>query len=199
MIRLILVRHAECEANAREIITGHSDYKLTCKGDEQAKKVGLRLKDEKVDIAFVSDAKRATDTAKEILKHHKNVNVVYDSRLRERNYGIFEGTVSGSVSKAAEKAGVSFNEFKPDKGESIKELNLRVIDFFEEMIKKEDGKTVLVISHGGPILEIFFHLLNVPRDKYREYHPGNTAVTILEIDVDKKHKVHALNCTNHLN
>ena len=198
MIRLIIVRHAECEANARKIIAGHSDYKLTGKGIEQAKKVALRLKNEKIDKAFVSDIKRAKDTAKEILKYHKDVKVVHEKRIRERNYGVFEGMPRGSVRKAAEEKKIKFNEFKPEKGESVKEVRQRVVEFLDEILDKEQGKTILMAAHGGPILELLFHLLKLPEEQYQEYHPETTAVTIIEFDAGKKHKVHLLNCTNHL-
>jgi len=57
-MRLILVRHGETEENVAKITQGHMPSKLTKQGIEQAKKLALRLKDEKIDKIFVSDLKR---------------------------------------------------------------------------------------------------------------------------------------------
>ena len=65
-MRLILTRHGETEDNVKEILQGQAGGKLTAKGIEQAKKLALRLKKEKIDKIYVSDLKRAVDTAKEL-------------------------------------------------------------------------------------------------------------------------------------
>ncbi len=76
-MKLILVRHGQTHENVAKIIQGQSQGRLTAQGREQAQKVGLRLKDEKISIAYVSDLERAKQTAKEILKYHSETPIVY--------------------------------------------------------------------------------------------------------------------------
>ncbi len=51
-MRLIITRHGETEENIAGIMMGHLQGKLSATGIEQAKKVALRLKDEKIDFIF---------------------------------------------------------------------------------------------------------------------------------------------------
>lgn len=197
-MRLILVRHGETEENVAKINQGHMPGKLTQKGIEQTKKLALRLKDEKIDKIFVSDLKRCVDTAAEIIKFHPKAEVIYEPAVREQNLGIFEGMTHGSMRKAAEAAGIDPYELKPEGGESFQELRNRISTFMEQLIKKEHDKTVLIVSHGGPIRQFLLHYLKVPKEKWLEYIHENCAVTILEID-EKGHKIHALMCVKHLN
>ena len=53
-----LVRHGETFANFDRIIQGHQGGELTDKGQEQAKKIGMRLQDEPFDLVCVSDLNR---------------------------------------------------------------------------------------------------------------------------------------------
>jgi broad specificity phosphatase PhoE len=196
-MRLILVRHGETEENVAKINQGHMPGKLTKQGIEQAKKLALRLKDEKIDKIFVSDLKRCVDTAAEIIKFHPKAEVIYEPAVREQNLGIYEGKPHGSMRKAAEAAGVHPYEFKPEGGESFPELRKRIRTFIDALIKKEHNKTVLIVSHGGPIRQFLIDYLKAPHDKWDDYSHANCAVTILEID-EKGHEIHALRCVKHL-
>ena len=76
--KIILVRHGESIANAEGVSQGNKDEwidtHLSKKGKEQADKVAQRLKNEKIDIIYSSDLKRAKETAEAINKFH-NVNI----------------------------------------------------------------------------------------------------------------------------
>ena len=48
-MRLIVTRHGETVDNINGIIQGHTQGKLTENGKEQAKKLGERLKNEKIE------------------------------------------------------------------------------------------------------------------------------------------------------
>ncbi len=84
--KIILVRHGESIANAKGISQGNRnkwmDTSLTKKGKEQAKKLAERLKEEKIEVIYSSDLKRAKETAEEINKFH-NLKIKFDKRLRD--------------------------------------------------------------------------------------------------------------------
>jgi broad specificity phosphatase PhoE len=195
-MKLILARHGETEDNINKINQGHKPGKLTHKGIDQAKKLALRLKDEKIDKIYVSDLKRAVDTAAEVIKYHPNAEVIYTEELREQDLGIHEGKPYGTIGAAAEDAGIERQEFKPEGGESLLELRKRASDFIHKLIKENHDKTVLLITHGGPIRQYLIHLQKDPEEK-TDYKHGNCAVTILETD-GHKHEIHALKCEKHL-
>ena len=90
-MRLILTRHGETEENKIGIMQGHLPGKLSAEGIEQAQKLALRLKDEKIDFIYSSDLARASDTAKEIASFHPHAPIKFVEDLRERNLGEFQG------------------------------------------------------------------------------------------------------------
>ena len=60
---IYIVRHGETDHNRFGIIQGQLNTKLSELGVEQAKKVGLYLKDIKFDYVFSSDLDRAYDVS----------------------------------------------------------------------------------------------------------------------------------------
>lgn len=56
-MRLILVRHGETKDNDAGILQGQLHGELNKSGIEQAEKVAVRLKNEKIDFIFTSDLK----------------------------------------------------------------------------------------------------------------------------------------------
>lgn len=194
-MKLILVRHGETEENVKKIMQGHTHGKLTQAGIEQAKKVALRLKNEKIDKIYSSDLQRCVDTTKEIIKYHPETKIEYTPELREQKKGIYEGKTVSEMDEDARKAGIHPYEFKPEGGESWPEMTQRMTKFIHKIT--HEHKTALIISHGGAIRSFLIKLLNVPEEKWNEYKHGNTAVTILEINKNNQ-KIHTLNCQKHL-
>ncbi len=89
-MKLIITRHGETEENRTGIVQGHLPGQLSESGIEQAQKLALRLKGEKIDVIYSSDLDRASDTAKEIAKDHPSVPIrfVRDLIDQEKNYKI---------------------------------------------------------------------------------------------------------------
>jgi phosphoserine phosphatase len=188
-MKLILVRHGETEENVKGIVQGHLPGKLTKKGIEQAKKLALRLKDEKIDAIYSSDLKRASDTAKEIAEYHKNVPLKFVKELREIDCGSFSGKSQDEVK------GKNY----PEDSESLEDAKKRIKNFLDKVYKKHKNSKVLFVSHGGTSKILTTIILNKPLRYFREMkHFDNTSVNIFEIKEDKKHKIHLLNCTKHL-
>ena len=90
-MRLILVRHGQSTANEQGICHGQTNHLLSEKGKAQVKKLALRLKNEKIDIIYSSDLKRAIQTTKAITKYHPHIKIIKDKRIREFKLGDWEG------------------------------------------------------------------------------------------------------------
>ncbi|MFA6088389.1 MAG: histidine phosphatase family protein [Candidatus Woesearchaeota archaeon] len=200
-MRLTLVRHGETISNKKGTIQGQRHGKLSILGIKQAKKVGLCLKKEKFEFIYISDLKRAIDTAKEIIKFHPNAKVIYEPKIRERSVGEFEGKTWGIERETAEKLGIKQVNFRPKGGESIADFKKRIKAFLRTIKRKHNGKKVLLVTHGGPITAILLHLLKIPAKDYRKYMPKNTAVSVFEFKNIKGKsipKLIKLNCDKHL-
>ena len=159
-MKLIIVRHGETIANKKKILQGKEDGTLTEKGIEQAKEVGRHLKDHhKIDMVFCSPLGRCVDTLNHILEEYPIESEVFLSNLiEERDFGEYTGTEYQMVdwdeinqdNKVNEEMGV----------ESQSKLEKRVELFLEDLKLEGDEKTVLIISHGGPILAMVNKLSN---------------------------------------
>ena len=81
------------------------------------------IKEKHFDIVFCSDLKRATQSSK--LMFEEMVDIIQDKRLRECNYGIYNGKSSVIVEPLQEK----YIENKFPGGESYEDVKNRIYDF----------------------------------------------------------------------
>lgn len=198
-MKLILVRHGETIENKKKRVCGHNPGRLSSLGKQQVKKLGKRLKNEKIDVIYISDLKRTRDTAKEIIKFHKGTKIIFEPNLREVARGIYEGKPYELIERVRLKTKKSVLSFRPKGGESISDTKKRVRNFVKKVFKENKNKTVLFVTHGGPIMHVILHLLKKSDRHYKKYVTKNASVTILDVKENKKHKLELLNCTKHLN
>lgn len=196
-MRLVIVRHGETTENLEGITMGQTGGHLTGRGRKQIKMAAQALKDEKIDAAYTSDMARTKETAEEIMKYHPDVELVYEKSLRERDFGTLTGTKKASEIER-KMTYEEFMDFKPDDGESGKEMRKRTIDFYEKILREHINDIVLFVTHAGNLIELLFHILGWGKEKYEEMKPGNTAITILEIDKEGNYKIEKLNSMEHL-
>ncbi|KPJ71720.1 hypothetical protein AMJ50_01130 [Parcubacteria bacterium DG_74_3] len=123
---------------------------LTKKGKEQIKKRARSLKNKNIDLIFSSDAQRTKETAN-IVAQELGLRVYHDKRLRDINWGIYQGK---STQEAWEyyyhNMEEKFEKFPPQ-GESWGQLKERMIDFVQDIDKKYREKNILIVSHGDPL------------------------------------------------
>ena len=191
-MKLVLVRHGESEHNIKEIMQGHIPSELTKNGITQAKKARDFLKNEKIDVIISSDLQRAKQTA-EILNEAHKLNIIYTKILRERTFGVFEGKTKHVLLKAVKDSGLKYHEFTPEGGESCLEIRERMINFLDELLRDYYEKTVLLVTHGGNIIEFLVYLIKFSRKDYPKYIPDNCDITILNVEKDKKAELILLN------
>ena len=84
---IVVVRHGETVANKQGVLQGHLDTPLNETGVIQAQAIAERLKNRSFDAIYSSDLQRAANTARAIVAHHSQVDIVYTEELREWNLG----------------------------------------------------------------------------------------------------------------
>jgi len=192
-MKLILTRHGETEENIAGIMQGHLPGKLSDSGIEQAKKLALRLKDEKIDYIFSSDLARSLDTAKEIIKFHPNVPVRFVKELRERDLGEFQGK---------KKSELGFEEgqlVEPKNGETSEELYNRAKSFLDKVIVEHYTDSVLFVAHNAINKALIAVITGKSyKDIWDMKNHSNTSVSVFKVDKDMDHEIICFNCTNHL-
>lgn len=143
---IYIVRHGQTDWNVLKKIQGKMDISLNNKGREQANIIKLELAKEPIDIIISSPLERARETA-EIINKDRNLPIIYDSRIEERCFGIFEGKDLKYVATS------DFWDYKKNEiyegAESIQQFFERVYSFLDEIFEKYPDKNILLVSHGG--------------------------------------------------
>ncbi|XP_015266670.1 PREDICTED: fructose-2,6-bisphosphatase TIGAR [Gekko japonicus] len=134
---LTVVRHGETRYNKEKILQGQGiDEPLSQTGFQQANAAGVFLSNVRFTHVFSSDLLRAKQTAASILRKSqfsKEIAVKYDSRLRERKYGVAEGRPLSDLRTMAKAAGEQCPSFTPPGGETLEEVKARSEDFFADL------------------------------------------------------------------
>ena len=100
-MKVYFATHATSKDNEAGIASGWKDVELSELGIQQAKELGERFKDIKIDLICCSDLKRAVDTVK--IAFGDKYLIIVDKRLRELNYGDFNGKPSEVVEPHEER------------------------------------------------------------------------------------------------
>lgn len=152
--QFVVVRHVETVWNREGRIQGHLDSPLTPDGIAQAMALANRLRGTQFDLLVSSDLGRAAATARHIARE-TGLTVTLDSRLRERNYGIFQGMTRAEAQAAYPEIYRRYSEEDVTHvipgGESTLRCFERSIGCLKELDACRPGQRILVITHGGVV------------------------------------------------
>jgi broad specificity phosphatase PhoE len=140
-MKIYFATHATTKDNEAGIASGWKDIELSQAGIQQAKELGETFKDIKIDLICCSDLKRAVDTVK--IAFGDKIPIIIDKRLRELNYGDFNGQPKEKVEGMKI---ICIKEPFPN-GESYNQALNRTDEFYEQLKEKHSDKTVLVVGH----------------------------------------------------
>ena len=166
MTTLVFLRHGQTDWNLLHRYQGRSDLPLNATGEQQAREANEKLKGFHFDAVYCSDMDRAKTTARLALKGiFPYEDVRFDRRLRERSFGIYEGGPYDKEDLPEEyRIGMEADPegFKFPEGESFLDVEERVRPFFNEIMEKHRGQTVLVVAHGSLLSILRFVADNEP-------------------------------------
>jgi broad specificity phosphatase PhoE len=159
-MKIDFVRHGQTEYNKHGFVTGQMDASLIEEGVEQAKKTLLEISNDYKEL-YSSDLLRCKQTA-EILNQKLNLQIQYDPRLRERDFGSLAGkkfSEMDNTGKMKEKDKNQQYDYRPYGGESVEDVKKRVFAFIEEIKNNAKDKKILVVTSGG-IIRLLHNILN---------------------------------------
>ncbi|RSU08810.1 hypothetical protein CBF30_04575 [Vagococcus entomophilus] len=144
---LYFVRHGKTMLNTSDRAQGWIDAPLTPSGVEVAKSLGRGLTKVKFDAVYSSDSGRAIETTKRLLKNANQKALIkklqQDARLREFNFGTYEGMMNEEMWLiAAENRKMTLEELKEKKGQdslisTIQLLSNSLAELDQENEKKD--------------------------------------------------------------
>lgn len=161
---VILIRHGETEALARQVYQEDSD--LNEKGKRQAKEIVDTLQGVFIDAIYSSPLRRGISTAGPLSKD-RNLSIKTYDELRERGHGSLEGHPIGDFEKT-----ILFDRYYhpvtqedlcvrlvPD-AENYEEATFRFLQCLKKIASDHTGQTVVIFSHFALMKGLTISLTN---------------------------------------
>ena len=151
---VLLIRHGETDFNRERRLQGAMGVPLNDTGRQQARGLAERLRGSSIDAIFASPISRARETAA-IVADALGLTVQEDQRLREINFGDFEGLTFAEVKarypQAADRWESGYLAYRAPGGESRLDVSRRMTAAWRDIISTEQ-RTVAIVTHGSAIM-----------------------------------------------
>ena len=186
MTKLYFIRHGESVSNLITQFAGSLDMPLTERGRAQAAATADYLADIPFSCVYTSDLARAYDTGKVLADSH-GIPLYPTTQLREIFAGDWEGkTYSQLEEEFADSYGVWQKQIglaQCPNGESVAQLQKRICDCVEEIVRRHPNESVCIATHATPIRVMECLWKNVSLE-YMHTIPwvSNASVTVAEYD-----------------
>lgn len=185
---LIVIRHGQSLSNTRNINCANParsiEFPLTDLGIQQVKSAARKFAAENLDLignirfVYVSPVRRAQQTA-EVFVDYLGISrdlLLTDYTITESGYGDNEGKDADHVrNKDPDFAKAHFAETET-------EVSQRILAFVNRVRKVHTDDTILVVTHGSPMMEILNHVED-PKTKHEM--PANAEIRVLELTASK--------------
>lgn len=199
---LDLIRHGQAEHLVGSLVGGWTDTELTELGRRQVEALAARLKKEicgsQVTI-LCSDLKRAMQTA-EIIGRALDLTPQPAPELRELNNGIAAGMTKDEARRYFREPTHPLVDWKPyPEAETWRQFYHRVAAFMEYSSDRFDD-SVLVVTHGGTIIQIISWWLRLDMDTISNvsFKTDPASITALGTSTLDERTIERLNDTAHL-
>ena len=151
MNQFYIARHGETENNKVRRLTGWLDSPLTEAGLEPTKQVIAKLNGVHFDAVYSSDLGRAFITAYVVERGLGiGLEIARVRGLREVNYG--DATNMDKDVAYVQFPGIdSETDYTPPNGESLRDMQTRVLKTLNELDAQHQNATILIVAHSGVI------------------------------------------------
>jgi 2,3-bisphosphoglycerate-dependent phosphoglycerate mutase len=180
MTHLYLIRHGQALTNVDGIM---NDYGLTPLGVKQAEHLRDRLAETSEivpDVLIASTLPRAKQTA-EIIAPALGLPIILDDEVQELRPGEGTGMHIDEYQEKYARYSLYDDPFLkiPPGAENWGQFVLRVSTAIHRIIKQYEGKTIVIVCHGGVIDTTFTYFLGLDSLHLPQviFHTRNTAIT----------------------
>ncbi len=153
-MKITYLVHSITEDNEKGLATGWMQGKLSKEGIKRALALREDLSNRDLDAVFCSDLERAIQSTE--LFFDKKFPVFIDWRLRECNYGNFDGRPAAEFKKDREQ---EYIQSEYPSGESYNEVEYRIKSFLADLSRFNYGH-IAVVAHQAPQLALDVILKN---------------------------------------
>ncbi len=164
MVKFLLIRHGQSQANADCCFAGHLDTPATELGYHQAECAARFVAENyTVDAIYSSDLQRAAVVGQAVSRA-TGIPMHTDRNLREIMAGDWEGLSFEQLS-----AYPSFAVWRKDVGaavcdggESVADLQKRIVNALTEIAQRHPNQTVVIATHATPIRAVQCYCMGKP-------------------------------------
>lgn len=169
--KYFVMRHGQSMANVKKVwdFKNDPDDHLTDEGKKQIAESVPFLKDKNIDVIIHSPIVRTTETAHEVVSHIGFTGeIIVDDRLREFNPGEkYQGQPMAGFMGQFNHYTDRYTLENPD-GETYTDVRKRMVGALYDYEQQYQGKNILIISHGGPVLNMLLGAEGVETQKIHD-------------------------------
>lgn len=180
--QILAIRHGETTWNRDGRIQGHLDVDLNQNGRWQAGRLAQALREEPIAAFYASDLARAHETAQAVARLH-GATVQTHASLRERGFGSYEGQTWAALEPLHAEGVAAWRRrepgFAPPGGESLLQLQARVLAIVGELAQRHAGQQLLIVAHGGVMDILYRAATGLGLQAPRSWVMSNTAINRL--------------------
>ncbi|WP_370606168.1 histidine phosphatase family protein [Pantoea ananatis] len=184
-MKVILVRHAETEWNARGLIQGQSDSTLTHRGQRQTSALlaAFVASDYQVERVYASPLGRSWQMGQS-LSECFGCSLVAETALKEQAFGQFEGMSTAQlIQHHLKDANALFKfdaDYCPPEGESLARATQRVISFLQDLQGTKEHLCVCIVTHGHVSQGVLAILKEGTIDNFTRYAHPNASYSVFD-------------------
>jgi probable phosphoglycerate mutase len=204
-MRILLARHGETPWNAEGRYQGQIDIALSPVGEGQARALGARLADVRIDRAVASPLSRAKATAEFALGEPRRGLLATDPGLMEIGHGDWEGLLAAEIRERDPERLRAWREtpqtvlMPGPGGESLQHVLDRAWPALERaMSGLGDDDTLLLVAHDAVNRVLLCRILGIPLSRLWSFRQAPATLNLLEgPSVDRIEVVRLNDCVHH--
>ncbi|GAB3389315.1 histidine phosphatase family protein [Lysobacter fragariae] len=202
-MKILLARHGETPWNAEGRYQGQEDIPLSPIGESQARALGDRLAEARIDRAVASPLSRARRTAQLALGEERAGMLTLDEGLMEIAHGTWEGLLAEEIRARDPELMDAWrnapHEVLMPQGESLQHVLDRAWPALERACAGLGAhETLLVVAHDAVNRVLLCRILGIPLANLWSFRQAPTTLNLLEgPDVDHLEVVRLNDCSHH--
>ena len=181
-----LLRHGEVDGD--DVFRGSTDTPLSDTGWDQME---LALQDKgDWDVVISSPLLRCQEFANHLAQvHGLSLPLALDQRLQEIDFGEWENRSPTDILEEDPDLLQNWwnnpTQMTPPEGESFLHFNCRVLECWQALLDKYEGKKLLLITHAGVTRTILMHILGMLDENLFRLDVGYANVSCIRIHHDE--------------
>jgi probable phosphomutase (TIGR03848 family) len=192
-MRLVLIRHAQSEANAAGILSGRlPNVHLSEKGLAQSEQLAVRLGNFPVSNLRISPMERCFETISPwinsiVMPNNPRFEPIIDKELTEVDYGLWSGKKLSILSKNKlwKTVQESPSRMYFPKGEGIAQMQSRAMTSVHQAVSSKAKGSAVIVSHGDVIKSIVAYALGMHLDDFQRIVIDPASISILDYSTMK--------------